>query len=1240
MAKSTHVTDIDVMESVNGRMERPSAYIPMDRRLSLIRQQTIPDQVEGAALFADISGFTPLTENLLRALGPQRGAEELSRYLNLVYDALITELHQYGGSVISFSGDAITCWLDQDNGLRATACAFAMQAAMTQFTAVHTPTGETISLAMKTAVATGTARRFLVGKPSQQLIDVLAGSLLDDLADAEKCAQKGEVALTAATFKRLEQDVTIARWCIGANNGRYAIISQLNKDVPHQPWVELPINTFNYEQIRAWLLPDVLNRLQSGQGEFLAELRPAVALFLRFAGIDYDQEKDSGKKLDAFVQQVQDILSTYDGNLLQLTIGDKGSMLYAAFGAPQAHEDDSIRAVSAAIDLQALSQQLDFITDIEIGISEGRMRTGAYGSNMRRTYGVLGDDVNLAARLMQIANPGEILVSKGVRQGTNDSFNWQELPKTAVKGKSKPIRLYKALGKRKQQTSRLQEPKYRLPMVGREKELNQIEAAFAPALQGKGQIIHISGEAGIGKSRLVAEIVRRANKNGITVFGGECQSYGTKSSYLVWQRVWQGIFDINPNNSQPEQIAHLEQQIQQLDASLLTRLPLLNPLLKLPISDNELTRSFDAKLRKSSLESLLSDCLRITAQTQPLMIILEDCHWLDPLSADLLEMIGRTIADCSVLIVVVTRPLSDLSEQLPIKKFPYYAEIPLYEFTLNEANQLIKLKLAQFFGSNTIIPSEFIANITARAEGNPFYIEELLNYLDTEGITPQDMRALTQFQLPSSLHSLILSRIDQLTESQKSTLKVASVIGRFFKAAMLWGAYPQLGEEGVRLDLKELSRLDLTPLESTEPEITYLFKNVITQEVAYESLPYATREMIHGLIGNFIEANTTDSASQSVDLLAYHFERSNNEEKTREYLLKAGDAAQANYANTTAIEYFKRLLPLLNPAEQIPVKLKLGQVYELVGKWDDASQTYTDAQKLAKTLDDRLNVGKTQTALGELHRKRGMYEEAGFWLKQAQANFELLDDKVGIGEVLHIAGSLAAQQGDLDTARIRYEKSLAIRRELNDLTQIGGLLSNLGIVARYQGDYQKARALYEESLAIRRELGDRRTIAVSLNNLGNVALDQKDYEEARMRLEEALLLQREVGDKAYIANFLNNLGNVIRAQGEYETARQHYHESLELLQELGDKWSLAYLLEDIGCLAAQETNAKRAFILFGAASRLREEIGAPHSSTEEQKYEQLLSPVLQSTTKGEQASWQTEGMKLTLDEAIAFAFSE
>ena len=325
-------------------METPSAYIPTDRRRALARGETLPDRAQGSALFADISGFTPLTEALARELGPQRGAEEISRHLNLVYDALIDELDRYSGSVTGFSGDAITCWFDDDSGLRATACALAMQRAMGRFATVTLPSGACIALAMKAAVATGTVRRFLVGDPQVQLLDVLAGAILDHLAAAEHHAQKGEVVLDPAAVASLGGAAQVAAWRDDDDAGqRFGVVGGLTRPVTPSPWPALPSDALSDEQVRPWLLPPIYERLRSGQGEFLAELRPAVALFLRFAGIDYDADPQAHAKLDDFIRRVQHILARYDGTLLQLTIGDKGSYLYAAFGAPLAHEDDAVQ---------------------------------------------------------------------------------------------------------------------------------------------------------------------------------------------------------------------------------------------------------------------------------------------------------------------------------------------------------------------------------------------------------------------------------------------------------------------------------------------------------------------------------------------------------------------------------------------------------------------------------------------------------------------------------------------------------------------------------------------------------------------------------------------------------------------------------------------------------------------------------------------------------------------------------
>jgi class 3 adenylate cyclase/tetratricopeptide (TPR) repeat protein len=1212
----------------------------MDRRQAIMRGETLPSQTYGAALFADISGFTPLTEQLLNELGPQRGAEELTHHLNSVYDALITELHRFGGSVISFSGDAITCWFDGDDGLRATTCALAMQDVMAQFTAVATPSGSVVELAMKTAVATGPARRFLVGDPNIQLIDVLAGDTLEHLAAAEKKALKDEVILDSATIANLEENASFTAWRKDSyTDNQFGVVKALKQAGQPTLWPEIVPGSFDETSGQSWLLPEIYGRLQNGGGEFLAELRPAVALFLRFSGLEYDADPQAGDKLDQFVRQVQKILARYESNLLQLTIGDKGSSLYAAFGAPLAHEDDAVRAVSAALELSNLTDTLPFIETIQIGISQGRLRTGAYGGTMRRTYGVLGDEVNTAARLMQAAQPGEVLVSAVVQRGTAVTFAWHALPPLTVKGKSQPLAVYSLEGYKKQRVIRLQEPQYALPIVGRKAELEIIHQTLAEVQHGNGQILTVTGEAGMGKSRLISEVIRAAADEQFIGLGSECQSYGTNTSYLVWQRIWQGFFDLDLTASLEEQIEHLTAQLEKIDATLVPRLPLLGTVLNLPISDNDLTRSFDAKLRKVSLESLLVDCLRARSKEQPMLFVLDDCHWLDPLSQDLVEVLGHAIADRPVMLVMAARMAGKGdAAALPVMKLPHATEISLTEFTTEEASQLINLKMAQFLEKADAISQGLVTRITERAEGNPFYIEELLNYLQDRGIDPHDVAALQKLDLPTSLHSLILSRFDQLTESQKSTIKVASVIGRLFRAAMLWGVYPQLGDEQeVKVDLEILSQLDLTPLDTPEPELTYLFKNIVTQEVAYESLPYATRAMLHELIGQYIERTYADSLNQYVDLLAHHFERSENEAKKRQYLLQAGELAQANYANEAAMDYFERVLPLVPAEEKGEILRKLGQVLEVVGRWDEAFERYEAALETAVKLNHRQAQAKCQTTIGELHRKQGQFDTALIWLEQARLEFETLGDEAGVGQVLHFSGSLAAQQGDYDTARDRYERSLVIRRSLDLKPQVASLLSNLGIVARYQGNYAAARFLIEESLEIRRELGDRRAIAVSLNNLGNVALDQENYDEARAWLEEALSIQREVGDKSYIANSLNNLGNVIRAIGDYEIACNLYKESLEISYELGDKWALAYLLEDMGALASQRGMSHRSLFLVGAASRLREEIGAPLSAVEKEKLEQMLAPARQALLETEQARLHEVGYQSTLAEVADFA---
>lgn len=473
-------------------MDQFRVYVSMDRLHALVRGVALPERAEGAALFVDLSGFTPLTEALARDLGPQRGAEEISRYLGLIFEALITELHAFGGSVISFSGDAMTCWLDADDGRRAVTAAFAMQRALGRFATITTPSGAAFPLGIKAAVVGGPVRRFAVGDPQRQLMDALAGATLDRLAAAEHQARRGEVVLDEATVFALGGWLTLAEWRADEATGeRFAVVAPPEAPAPAAPWPPVAEGQLRAEDVQPWLIPVVYERLKSGQGEFLAELRPTVALFMRFTGLDYDLDDDAGMRLDAFIRGVQTILARYDGAALQLTIGDKGSSLYAAFGAPVAHEDDSARAVAAALELRALVAQLPFITSMHIGLAQGRTYAGAYGGAARRTYGVLGDSVNLAARLMQAAGPGEILAAARVRQTAGPAFEWDALPPLQVKGKAEAIPVFALTGQRSPAGQRQAEAQYALPMVGRQTELALILEKLKTAGAGQGQVVEI-----------------------------------------------------------------------------------------------------------------------------------------------------------------------------------------------------------------------------------------------------------------------------------------------------------------------------------------------------------------------------------------------------------------------------------------------------------------------------------------------------------------------------------------------------------------------------------------------------------------------------------------------------------------------------------------------------------------------------------------------------------------------------
>lgn len=1168
-------------------MKSLETYLPQDRLQALAADKPLPSRVEGSSIFADISGFTALTEKLARTLGARRGVEELSQRLNKVYDALIGEVERYGGSVISFAGDSIIAWFegaDRSSALPAVLCAQAMQSAMQAFD----------NLTTKVVITTGPARRFAVGDPGIQLMDTLAGSTVSRLATGEHMAGKKEILLDEATCAALGESIKIDEWRIAdESHERFGLLNSPVSASLTGIQVTAETEPLPTETLRPWLLPTVYQRELNELGAFLTELRPAVPLFLNFSGLDYDHDDDAEAKLNAFIAHAQHVITKYEGALLQLVIGDKGSYIYGMFGAPTAHEDDAQRAVFSALELKQAPKQFDFIQSIRIGISLGTLRVGAYGSSARRTYAALGDDVNLAARLMMNAASDEILITGRVQIEVADVFALEPREPINMKGIAEPQPVFSVTGISHRRATRLPEPSYRLPMVGRQEELALVDEKLELASQGKGQVIGITAEAGMGKSRLVAEIIRLARKRGFVGYGGACQSSGTNTPYLVWQPIWQAFFDLDMEMPQRKQMRLLEGEIEDRTPERIEALPLLELVLNLPLPDNDFTRALEPQDRKGTLEALLEDCLKSAAQETPLLIVLEDLHWIDPLSHDLLETLARVSENLSICFVLAYRPPDLVRLQTSrVEALPFFTKIELSLLSASDVEQLIRAKLAQLFPERTgALPQALAEELAAKSQGNPFFIEELLNYLHDRGLNPYDAQSLEALEIPASLQTLILSRIDQLSEPQKVTLKVASVIGRVFLFSWLYGYYPSLGdEEIIKKNLSELSRLDLTPLDTPEPELAYLFKHIVTQEVAYRSLSLDTRKQLHELLGKYLEATYPNDLP--VEVLAFHYSHTEDQAKKREYLRRSGDIAQAAFSNGTALEYFEQALGASPDFEEcIDLHLKAGTILQMTGEWDAAKIHYQEALQIAEDHQYTGRMIECQVKLATWLDLRGNYERALEWLDKARALADQANDLPGKCEVLSELGSVHWRLGQFDAARQFAGQGLDIARQIADKKREENALFFLATISGQQGNYAESHSFFEETLAIALELKDKRRIATVKMNSGINYYYEGDYNTARTLFEEGLFVYREIGDKRGTTIALNNVGNIFYVKDDFQTARKYYEEALALARETGDRYTLSLALSSLGITAFQQGKFAEADLYYQESLKVNEELG-------------------------------------------------
>ncbi len=473
------------------------------------------------------------------------------------------------------------------------------------------------------------------------------------------------------------------------------------------------------------------------------------------------------------------------------------------------------------------------------------------------------------------------------------------------------------------------------------------------------------------------------------------------------------------------------------------------------------------------------------------------------------------------------------------------------------------------------------------SQGNPFYLEELLNFLRDRGLDPREPIALEKIELPDSLHTLILSRIDQLSEHEKTTLRVASIVGRLFRAGWLTGYFPELGGlPKVQSDLDQLADMDITPLDTPEPELAYLFKHIVTHEVTYESLPFATRARLHEQLAQYLEKQITVGTLREVpllDTLVYHYVRSGNRAKQREYLRKAGQAAVEMSAFTTAVEYLTRLEQLTpgdDPA-RAAVALQLAIAHKSLGNYSAARAAVQQAQAAATADSDRATA---LALLGGMASELGDYAAAQAILAEAVPLARASGDQLTLYRALYALAAQYWRLGRLDDVSAMMTESLDLARALDNVHLELPVLNMLATL-RWQQDGDEAEQLFRDIHTRALAVGERLTALTTINNLGVMADGRGDYKTARDNFQHALALAREIGAQEDIALSLINLADEEIKLGELDTARANSREGLALALRLGALPRVVQVVVNFGYLAYAEGQIERALALHGLARR-------------------------------------------------------
>ena len=918
----------------------------------------------------------------------------------------------------------------------------------------------------------------------------------------------------------------------------------------------------------------LLSRLESARISRLMEGERRVVTIL-FCDVKGSTEAAAGLDPEewaeiingAFEHMIQPVYR-YEGTVARL----QGDGLLAFFGAPIAHEDDPQRAVLAGMEItqavhaygQGVQQRWGIDFEVRVGINTGLVVVGAVGSDLRLEYSALGDAINLAARMEQNAQPGTVLVAEPTYKLVAPLFKFEAIENLQVKGHTEPLTAYRLLERKAQPGSLRGIEGLNAPLIGRKAQMDTLWDAAGELGQGRGQIVSVIGEAGLGKSRLVTEFRRSLISDpGLNVqwLEGRALSYETSTPYTPFANLFSRFFGLQVEESDLARFEKIHRRIEELLPGHAEEMaPFFATLLGIRLEDEsaERVRFLQPPQLRGLIFSHVSSLMEGLLTVQPQVLYLDDLHWADPTSLELLNTLMPLVDRCPLLLIAAFRPRRQEESwrfhELSERDYSHcYRMISLAPLDGGQSRQLVASLL-----HIEDLPESVRQRILDKSEGNPFFVEEIIRSLLDSGLVVrrdghwQATREIDRIVLPDTLAGVITARLDRLDEASRQIVQAAAVLGREFSVGLLSEIIETPGQ--LEPALLELQRRDLVREKRRLPDPVFIFKHGLTQEAAYNSILLSNRRELHRRAGEALAVRDPEAAGE----ISRHLLEARQAARAVPYLVQAGEKAARAYATQEAIAYFRQAVDLKGSIDD-PALLQrayegLGGTLTFANRIPEAKELYQEMLAIAETTGSiPMQTSALNKLAGLMALQLGQFAQAEPFLDRAENLARQHDEYGSIPETSMLRCKLCTARADFSSV-VRYmDEVIELGKDMGNPAYVAMGSEHVASSLVYMGRFEEAYVKVQEGLRAARQIGDREHEASLLGlSLPLIYIRGGDFEAARQSLTQALEISVKIGFSYIQALATYSLSRIAHWRGEYETALEFGRQSLQVGLPLED----------------------------------------------------------------------------------------